>query len=142
MPRSNVYALRNLSFARKLVISVALVAGFGLFLSAWTLSIVAINWGFSWMTVADWGVRLGMLSSHLRYLLLCFVVIGAGPTGVEVASEVRDLLDKCRRWAATGFGSRTAPSSGAGLRAGAPVSRRHRCLLAPGSSKTARVASR
>lgn len=26
--------------------------------------------------------------------MLCFVVIGAGPTGVEIASEVRDLVDK------------------------------------------------
>jgi len=45
------------------------VSGLVLFLSGWVSSVALINWGFTWMTVVDWGVRVGMLSSSLRWLL-------------------------------------------------------------------------
>ena len=69
MRRSNVYALQNLPLLKKLALSLGLVAGFVLFLSGWIVSLVAINWDLSWMSVVDWGLRLGMLSSDLRWLL-------------------------------------------------------------------------
>jgi NADH dehydrogenase len=69
MPRSNAYALRNLALPKKIAISLGLVFGLVLFLSAWVISVAAINWGFSWMTVVDWGVRVAMLERDLRWLL-------------------------------------------------------------------------
>jgi NADH dehydrogenase len=75
MPRSNVYALRNLSLLTKLTISLGVVSGFVLFLSGWIVSVVTINWGLSWMTLIDWGLRLGMLTSEVRWLL--FALHGA-----------------------------------------------------------------
>jgi NADH:ubiquinone reductase (H+-translocating) len=66
MARFNVYQLRNLGVARKLAASVALVVGLALFLSGWVISVAAINWDFSWMTVVDWGTRLGTLDTGLR----------------------------------------------------------------------------
>src|SRR5690349_19440701 len=75
MPRSNVYALRNLSLPTKLTISLGVVSGFVLFLSGWIVSVVTINWGLSWMTLIDWGLRLGMLTSEVRWLL--FALHGA-----------------------------------------------------------------
>ena len=42
MPRSNVYALRNLSLLTKLTISLGVVSGFVLFLSGWIVSVVTI----------------------------------------------------------------------------------------------------
>jgi NADH dehydrogenase len=69
MPRANVYALQNLTLPKKLATSLGLVSGFVLFLSGWTVSLVAINWDLSWMSVVDWGIRVGMLSSDLRWLL-------------------------------------------------------------------------
>jgi NADH dehydrogenase len=66
MARSNVYQLRNLSILRKLAASAALTGGLVLFLSGWVLSVAAINWDLSWMTVVDWGSRLGTLGSELR----------------------------------------------------------------------------
>ena len=67
MARPNVYRLRNLSISRKIAISVALLGGLSLFLSGWIISVAAINWDFSWMTVVDWGTRLGMLGADLRW---------------------------------------------------------------------------
>lgn len=69
MPRSNVYALRNLSLPKKLTTSLGVVSGFVLFLSGWIVSVVTINWGLSWMTIVDWGLRLGMLRDDVRWLL-------------------------------------------------------------------------
>jgi NADH dehydrogenase len=69
MPRTNAYALRNLALPKKLAISFGLVFGLALFLSAWVISVAAINWGFTWMTVVDWGVRVAMLDRDLRWLL-------------------------------------------------------------------------
>jgi NADH dehydrogenase len=69
MPRSNAYTLRNFGLPKKIAISVALVCGLLLFLSGWVISVAAINWGFTWMTVVDWGIRVGMLQSRLRWLL-------------------------------------------------------------------------
>jgi NADH:ubiquinone reductase (H+-translocating) len=69
MPRTNVYVLQNLPLLKKLALSLGLVSGFVLFLSGWIVSLVAINWGLSWMSIIDWGRRLGMMSSDLRWLL-------------------------------------------------------------------------
>jgi NADH dehydrogenase len=69
MARINAYGLRNLSLPKKLAISIGLVFGLLLFLSGWIISVAVINWGFTWMTVVDWGVRVGMLSGQLRWLL-------------------------------------------------------------------------
>jgi NADH dehydrogenase len=70
MSAKNAYALRNLPIPYKLVITGALVAGLGLFWSAWLISIVAVNWSLSVMTLVDWGNRLAMLPSSWRYGLL------------------------------------------------------------------------
>lgn len=75
MPRSNVYALRNLTLPKKLAISLAVASGFALFLSGWIVSVVTINWGLSWMTLLDWGMRVGMLRGDVRWLL--FALHGA-----------------------------------------------------------------
>jgi NADH dehydrogenase len=69
MRRSNAYMLRNLGLSKKLAASVGLLCGLLLFVSGWVISVVAINWGFSWMTVVDWGIRVSMLPSDLRWLL-------------------------------------------------------------------------
>jgi NADH dehydrogenase len=69
MRRTNAYVLRNLDLSKKLAASIGLSIGFLLFVSGWVISVVAINWGFSWMTVVDWGIRVGMLPSDLRWLL-------------------------------------------------------------------------
>lgn len=75
MRRTNAYVLRNLSLTKKLAASIGLLSGFSLFISGWVISVVAINWGFSWMTVVDWGIRVGMLSSDLRWLLFAAHVL-------------------------------------------------------------------
>jgi NADH:ubiquinone reductase (H+-translocating) len=69
MARSNVYRLRNLGVSTKVAISVALVFCLSLFLSGWVISVAAINWDFSFMTVLDWGGRLGTLGTELRAAL-------------------------------------------------------------------------
>ncbi|HEX3852006.1 MAG TPA: hypothetical protein VHW01_13635, partial [Polyangiaceae bacterium] len=69
MPRSNAYVLRNLGVPKKIGISLGLLSGLALFLSGWLISVVAINWAFTWMTVVDWGIRVGMLQGDLRWLL-------------------------------------------------------------------------
>jgi NADH dehydrogenase len=69
MRRSNAYVLRNLGFSKKLAASIGLLSGLVLFISGWVISVAAINWGFTWMTVVDWGIRVGMLQSDLRWLL-------------------------------------------------------------------------
>jgi NADH dehydrogenase len=78
MRRSNAYVLRNLGFLEKLAVSIGLLSGLVLFLSAWVISVTAINWGFSWMTVVDWGIRVGMLPSDLRWLLFAAHAISLG----------------------------------------------------------------
>ena len=75
MPRTNAYVLRNLGLSKKLTASVGLLCGFLLFISGWVISVVAINWGFNWMTVVDWGLRVGMLQSDLRWLLFAAHVL-------------------------------------------------------------------
>jgi NADH dehydrogenase len=67
--RTNVYALRNLSPARKLAISFALLSSFGLFSSCVVVSVAAVNWDVSWMGLVDWGVRVGMLDGRSRWVL-------------------------------------------------------------------------
>ena len=69
MARSNVYRLRNLAVSRKLAISSALLAGLLLFLSGWIVSVAAVNWAVSWMTMVDWGDRLSALGPELRLAL-------------------------------------------------------------------------
>lgn len=69
MARTNVYRLRNLPFLRKSLLSLGLVFGFWLFLSAWIVSIAIVDWDVSFMGLLDWGVRLGMLSDPLRWTL-------------------------------------------------------------------------
>lgn len=69
MSRTNIYVLRNLGTGTKLVISLALVLGFALFLSGWFLSVAAINWDLSWMGLVSLGARVGMLGGDLRWLL-------------------------------------------------------------------------
>src|SRR6188768_26245 len=69
MRRTNAYQLRNLGLSRKLAASLGLSCGLALFVSGWVISVVAINWGFTWMMVFDWGIRLGMLRGELRWLL-------------------------------------------------------------------------
>ncbi|HYQ44416.1 MAG TPA: NAD(P)/FAD-dependent oxidoreductase [Polyangiaceae bacterium] len=78
MRRSNAYVLRNLSLSKKLAVSIGLLSGLVLFLSGWVISVAAINWSFSWMTVLDWGIRVGMLQSDLRWLLFGAHVISLG----------------------------------------------------------------
>jgi hypothetical protein len=70
MARSNVYRLRNLGASKKIAVSAALLAGLTPFLSGWIISVAAVNWGVSWMTVVNWGDRLGALSTELRFGLL------------------------------------------------------------------------
>ncbi|HSU38862.1 MAG TPA: NAD(P)/FAD-dependent oxidoreductase, partial [Polyangiaceae bacterium] len=70
MSAKNAYALRNLPIPHKLAITGALVVGLGLFWSGWLISIVAVNWSLSVMTVVDWGSRLVMLPATWRYGLL------------------------------------------------------------------------
>ena len=67
MARANVYRLRNLNVSSKLAISVGLLAGLVLFVSGWIISVAAVNWEVSWMTLVDWGHRLGALGSELRF---------------------------------------------------------------------------
>jgi NADH dehydrogenase len=69
MARTNIYLLRNLSVVKKLLLSFGLVLGLCLFFSGWLASVAFINWDVSWMGLVDWGVRLGMLESSLRWLL-------------------------------------------------------------------------
>ena len=78
MRRTNAYVLRNLGLTKKLAVSVGLLSGLALFVSGWVISVVAINWGFTWMTVVDWGIRVGMLQSDLRWLLFFAHVISLG----------------------------------------------------------------
>ena len=66
MRRTNAYVLRNLGLSKKLALSVGLLSGLVLFVSGWVISVAAINWGFTWMAVVDWGIRVGMLQSNLR----------------------------------------------------------------------------
>jgi NADH dehydrogenase len=70
MARTNVYVLRNLTLAKKLAWSAALLLGFVAFLSAFVVSVAAVNWSLSAMTVLAWGGRLAMLSDGLRRALL------------------------------------------------------------------------
>ncbi len=70
MSAKNAYALRNFATPYKVVITGALVAGLGLSWSAWLISIVAVNWSLSVMTLVDWGNRLAMLPPSWRYGLL------------------------------------------------------------------------
>ena len=69
MSRTNIYLLRNLGVEKKLCLSLGLLLGFALFLSGWIASVALINWDVSWMALVDWGVRVGMLGSSLRWLL-------------------------------------------------------------------------
>ncbi|HET7539421.1 MAG TPA: NAD(P)/FAD-dependent oxidoreductase [Polyangiaceae bacterium] len=78
MRRTNAYVLRNLGLSKKLAASIGLSSGLLLFLSGWVISVVAVNWGFSWMTVVDWGIRLAMLHSDLRWLLFVAHVLSLG----------------------------------------------------------------
>jgi len=78
MSTKNVYALRNLSIAKKLAISSALVLGLLAFLSGWAVSIFAVNWALSVMTVLDWGQRLEMLPDGWRFGLLGVHVVSLG----------------------------------------------------------------
>jgi len=78
MRRSNAYILRNLGLFKKLTISLGLSCGLVLFVSGWVISVVAINWSLSWMTVVDWGIRVGMLPSALRWLLFTAHVLSLG----------------------------------------------------------------
>jgi NADH dehydrogenase len=66
MSAKNVYALRNLSTAKKILISGALCAGLALFSSGLFVSIFAVNWSFSVMTILDWGSRLAALPDTWR----------------------------------------------------------------------------
>jgi NADH:ubiquinone reductase (H+-translocating) len=78
MHRTNAYVLRNLGLSKKLAASIGLLCGLLLFISGWVISVVAINWGFTWMTVVDWGIRVGMLSNELRWLLFAAHLISLG----------------------------------------------------------------
>ncbi len=78
MSRKNVYVLRNLSVLKKLAISSALVLGLVAFLSGWAVSIFAVNWALSLMTVLDWGRRLEMLPDGWRFGLLGVHVVSLG----------------------------------------------------------------
>jgi len=78
MRRPNAYALRNTSLPKKLALSIGLVSGLALFLSAWVISVIAINWGLTWMTVVDWGIRVAMLEKGLRWLLFAAHVVSLG----------------------------------------------------------------
>src|SRR6478752_4875370 len=78
MRRTNAYELRNLDLSKKLAASIGLCCGLLLFISGWLTSVVAINWGLSWMTVVDWGIRVGMLSNDLRLLLFATHLISLG----------------------------------------------------------------
>jgi NADH dehydrogenase len=78
MRRSNAYVLRNLGLSKKLAASIGLLSGLVLFVSGWVISVTAINWGFTWMIVVDWGIRVGMLQSNLRWLLFTAHVVSLG----------------------------------------------------------------
>jgi NADH dehydrogenase len=78
MSGKNVYVLRNLSVPKKLWISSALVFGLAAFLSGWFVSIFAVNWGLSLMTVLDWGGRLEMLPNGWRFALLTVHLVSLG----------------------------------------------------------------
>lgn len=70
MSRTNIYVLRNLGTATKLILSLGLVGGFALFLSGWVLSVATINWDVSWMGLLNLGTRVGMVGADLRWVLL------------------------------------------------------------------------
>jgi NADH dehydrogenase len=70
MARTNIYLLRNLPLGKKLFLSLGLLFGLCLFFSGWLASVAFINWDVSWMGLVAWGVRLGMLESSLRWVLL------------------------------------------------------------------------
>ena len=78
MSPPNVYRLRNLPFLVKLVLSSALVVGLALFVSAFAVSLVTVNWGLSVMTVLDWGGRLEMLPRQWRLGLMAVHVLSLG----------------------------------------------------------------
>jgi len=69
MPRSNIYALRNLGLPAKMAVSIGLVTSFLLFSSGWIVSVAAINWDVSWMGLVAWGDRIHMLGDRVRWLL-------------------------------------------------------------------------
>jgi NADH:ubiquinone reductase (H+-translocating) len=78
MAAKNVYVLRNLSAPKKVAVSLALLCGLGLFLSAFAVSVFSVDWALSLMTVLDWGSRLGMLPSEWRLGLLGVHVVSLG----------------------------------------------------------------
>ena len=93
MPRANAYLLRNLGLPKKLAISVALSSGLALFLSGWIISVTAINWGFSWMTVNqqkfknyEWGGDLTgeQLCYHRNGVVKSRAFYDKGPVGCTV----------------------------------------------------------
>jgi len=78
MSAHNVYRLRNLPLLAKLAFSAALVLGLTLFWSGWAVSIFAVNWALSVMTVLDWGGRLAMLPEAWRLGLFGVHVVSLG----------------------------------------------------------------
>jgi len=78
MSAHNVYRLRNLPLVHKLSLSAALLLGLALFLSGWAVSIFAVNWALSVMTVLDWGGRLEMLPREWRLGLFGVHVLSLG----------------------------------------------------------------
>jgi NADH:ubiquinone reductase (H+-translocating) len=70
MRQKNVYALRNLPVWQKVAISAGLLLGLTSFWSGWAVSIFAVNWSLSAMTVIGWGERLATLGAEWRLGLL------------------------------------------------------------------------
>jgi NADH dehydrogenase len=68
-PRPDAYRLKNLPWYTKLASSAALLLGLCLFWSGWVVSIVAVDWAISLVTILGWGSRLMALDERLHWAL-------------------------------------------------------------------------
>jgi len=69
MTRTNVYVLRSLPLPAKILVSSLLLAGLAVFVSAWLVSVFALEWDLSTMSVLSWGRTLAALDPELRWTL-------------------------------------------------------------------------
>lgn len=68
--RKDAHRLTNLSAPAKVLASLCLILGFAAFLAGWLVSVVAIDWEVSAMTVLGWGSRLAVLPERIYWPLI------------------------------------------------------------------------
>ncbi len=69
MKRVDAYQLSNLPLAVRVAASIGLLLGMGLFWSGWVVSVFAVDWDVTLLTILGWGDRL-MGLPHTAYRIL------------------------------------------------------------------------